>query len=94
MNLLYQLRLFPAVFLPPPAFVDILGEDFGKPCIATMVAASSVLHQLPDKVVHGTGNDRMTAFPYCITKHHVSTSSRISLKKKSDTKTPSTVRKR
>eukprot|EP00193_Tetraselmis_chui_P001735 CAMPEP_0177751190 /NCGR_PEP_ID=MMETSP0491_2-20121128/238_1 /TAXON_ID=63592 /ORGANISM="Tetraselmis chuii, Strain PLY429" /LENGTH=476 /DNA_ID=CAMNT_0019266279 /DNA_START=316 /DNA_END=1742 /DNA_ORIENTATION=+ len=51
MNLVYQLRLFPAVFLPPPAFVHILGEDFGKPCIATMAAASSVLHQLPDKAL-------------------------------------------
>jgi len=48
MTLLYQLRLFPAVFQPPPSSVGALGEDYGAPCVATMAAAASVERALPE----------------------------------------------
>ena len=50
-RLLQQLRLFPAVFLPPDEQLRALGPDFGPPCLATMAAADALMRH-PECQVH------------------------------------------
>jgi len=53
-RLLYQLRLFPVVFQPPQPQLELLGSNFGEPCLATMSAAATILDSPDCKVqLHG-----------------------------------------
>ena len=42
-TMLVRLCLFPAVFRAPSPAADALGNDYGTPCLAAMVAAHALL---------------------------------------------------
>jgi hypothetical protein len=41
-QLLERLRLFSAVFAPPPPLAPLLGDAYGAPCAAVMAAAEAL----------------------------------------------------
>eukprot|EP00878_Enallax_costatus_P025390 GHUV01027165.1.p1 GENE.GHUV01027165.1~~GHUV01027165.1.p1 ORF type:complete len:349 (+),score=115.59 GHUV01027165.1:497-1543(+) len=45
-RLLQQLRLFDQVLKPPPDVQQLLGSEFGRPCVEIMAAAEAMLVQL------------------------------------------------
>ena len=42
-TMLVRLRLFPAVFRAPSPTAEALGDDYGAPCLAAMLAAHALL---------------------------------------------------
>lgn len=45
-RLLHQLRLFDQVFTPPPEVQQLLGSEYGRPCVEVMAAAEALLQEL------------------------------------------------